>query len=123
MTDDLVTLLTGHYRDWFATITADGTGPLPTLLADDWVYTNYDGDVRRKDAYLDWMAGVNEDVEFVGPYDVEVVYRNGVAVVIGGYRVTHGAGGDDLELRFTGIWRPKGSDWECILHHNSEVKS
>ena len=120
MSDDL-TKLTDHYRAWFAAITAEGTGPLETLLAEEWVYTNYDGLVRRKADYIDWVRDVTEDVQFVGPYEVEIGRYGDLAAVVGGYRVVPRSGSDDLELRFTGLWIWRADRWQCLAHHNSEV--
>ncbi len=121
MSDALADLLTNLYQDWFAAITADGIGPLQTMLAEEWIYTNYDGLVRNKAEYLSWVATVNEPVDFVGPFDVQVERHGDVAAVFGGYRVVQQSDGPDLELRFTGLWVRRGDRWQCLAHHNSEV--
>jgi hypothetical protein len=119
--DQLTEHLTGLYAAWFAAITSEGVGPLDDVLADEWRYTNYDGMVRGKAAYLDHVASVAEDVTFVGPYAVEVSRHGDVALVLGGYRVEDLPGGEVLELRFTGAWVRRGGRWQCLAHHNSEV--
>ena len=123
MTDDLAALLAGHYEGWFAAITEEGVGPLGTLLADEWRYTNYDGMVRGKAEYLEHVGGLVETVTFVGPYDLEVTRYGSLAIVLGGYRVTDLPGGGALELRFTGVWIERDGRWQCLIHHNSEVTS
>lgn len=121
MPDDLVRHLTRCYRDWFDAIGAAGTGPLDSMLADDWMYTNYDGLVRDKAEYLDWVAGFTEPADFVGPYNVAVRRHSGVVLVFGGYRVLHPPNDDVLELRFTGVWWWRDDRWQCLMHHNTEV--
>jgi ketosteroid isomerase-like protein len=121
MTDQLTDHLTGLYAAWFASITSEGVGPLDDVLAEEWRYTNYDGVVRGKAAYLDHVGSVAEAVTFVGPYDGEVSVHGDVALVLGGYRVEGLAGGGVLELRFTGAWRHRDGRWRCLAHHNSAV--
>ena len=118
---DLGEHLAGLYRAWFAAITGDGVGDLGRLLADEWRYTNYDGMVRGKPEYLEWVAGQGPGVTFVGPYDLTVTRPGGLALVLGGYRVEDLPGGGVLELRFTGLWEHRDGRWQCLVHHNSEV--
>jgi ketosteroid isomerase-like protein len=121
MPDDLVDQLTRRYRDWFAAIGAEGVGPLESMLAEEWMYTNYDGLVRDKSEYLDWVAGVTEPAVFVGPYEMHVRQHGDIVLVLGGYRVLHPSDEDVLELRFTGVWLRRDAGWRCLMHHNSEV--
>ncbi len=121
MTDEFAERLARSYRDWFAAITSDGIGPLDEVLADEWRYTNYDGVVRDKRAYLDHVGSIAEEVTFVGPYDLEVSVHGTVALVLGGYRVEGLPGGGVLELRFTGVWVERDDAWVCLAHHNSAV--
>ena len=122
MPDDLNDGLTTCYRDWFDAIGAEGTGPLESMLAEEWAYTNYDGLVRDKAEYLGWVAEFSESVVFVGPYDVRARRYGDVALVLGGYRVLHDPPSDDvLELRFSGVWMWREDRWQCLLHHNSPV--
>lgn len=121
MSDRLAEHLTDRYAAWFAAITKEGTGPLEEALADEWRYTNYDGVVRDKRAYLEQVGGVAEEVTFVGPYDLEVARHGSVALVFGGYRVEDLPDGGTLELRFTGVWVDRDGRWQCLTHHNSVV--
>ena len=121
MPDDAIDQVISGYRDWFAAIGAEGIGPLDSMLAEEWTYTNYDGLVRDKPEYLDWVAGFSESSTFVGPYDVQVRRHGDILLVVGGYRVLHPSNDDALELRFTGVWSWRNDRWECLLHHNSEV--
>lgn len=121
MPDDLIDQLTNDYREWFAAIGAEGIGPLDSMLAQDWIYTNYDGLVRNKSGYLDWVAGTSDSAVFVGPYDVRVRRYGDIVLVVGGYRVVRPSDDDVLELRFTGVWSWRDDRWQCLVHHNSEV--
>jgi hypothetical protein len=118
--DDLNEHLIDRYRAWFAAITSPGVGGLPELLADEWRYTNYDGVVRGRAEYLDWVAEQGPGPVFVGPYDVVVSRPGGLALVLGGYHVEHADGGT-LELRFSGLWEHRDGRWQCLTHHNSVV--
>jgi ketosteroid isomerase-like protein len=121
MSDRLSEMLSDRYAAWFAAITTEGIGPLEEVLADEWRYTNYDGVVRDKQAYLEHVGGVAEEVTFVGPYDLDVARFGSVALVLGGYRVEDLPGGGALELRFTGVWIERDGRWQCLAHHNSAV--
>lgn len=115
-------ILAELYAEWFAVLSREGTGRLDEILAEEWVYTNYDGLVRGKEAYLIHVGAVVEEVTLDGPYDL-VVHRYGdVALTGGGYRVT-GLPDDapDVELRFSGAWIDRKGRWQCLMHHNSTV--
>ena len=120
MTEDLAAHLTSIYGDWFAAVVGDGSGPLPEVLADEWIYTNYDGWVRTKPEYLEWVEGFTDPVTFVGPYDVEARRYGDVALVLGGYRVDV-PDGEPLVLRFTGVWVERDGRWQCLTHANVAV--
>ena len=121
MPDDPTPVLITHYHDWFATLTQEGTGHLQTLLADEWLYTNYAGLVRGKTEYLDWVAGLSDPLTIVGPYDLLAKRYDNIALVLGGYRVLREPDPSVLELRFTGVWIWRDGRWQCLLHHNSEI--
>jgi len=120
MTDELIDHLTNGYREWFDAIQGDGTGTLGSMLADEWVYTNYDGLVRNRSDYLRSVTGAAEPVEFVGPYDVKVQRHEDIVLVFGGYHVLLPSD-DSLMLRFSGVWLLRDDRWQCLMHHNSVV--
>jgi hypothetical protein len=117
----LAARLTGLYEEWFAALGREGTGRLDEILADEWVYTNYDGAVRDKVVYLDHVASVVETVTFEGPYDLTVREYGDLALCLGGYRVTGLPDNAVFELRFTGLWIDRDGRRQCVFHHNSEV--
>ncbi len=120
MPEDLIDHLTSRYRVWFDALGQEGVGPLDSMLADEWTYTNYDGVVRDKTEYLDWVAGNAQPAVFVGPNAVKVQRYMDVALVLGGYEVILPTS-DMLDLRFTGVWLYRDDRWQCLMHHNSEV--
>ena len=121
VTQDLEHNLINQYRTWFASIVSDGIGPLRDVLAESFIYTNYDGLVRRREEYLGWVVEQGPGPLFVGPYDVEVTAFEDVALATGGYRVEHPPAGDVLELRFSGLWGYIDGRWQCVMHHNTQV--
>jgi hypothetical protein len=121
VTEDLERHLTDRYQTWFASIVSEGIGPLRDVLAESWMYTNYDGLVRGREEYLGWVAEQGPGPVFVGPYDVSVTRFGDVALVTGGYRVEHPPDGDVLELRFSGLWDQMDGRWQCVMHHNTRV--
>lgn len=120
--ETLEALLAELYAEWFTALTREGTGRLNDILADEWVYTNYDGLVRGKETYLAHVASVVETASFEGPYDLSVRRYGDVALTTGGYLVTDLPGdAPDLELRFSGAWVRRDARWQCLLHHNSAI--
>ncbi len=118
--DALVEELAGLYRAWFATISQEGTGELDAILAEAWVYSNYDGVVRGKRDYLLHVGSVVEDVRLVGPTEMEARRYGPVVLVVGAYGVEQ-PDGATVALRFTGVWEDAGGRWRCVAHHNSIV--
>jgi hypothetical protein len=113
--------LTHLYEEWFATLCVEGTGRLDEILADEWIYTNYDGLVRNKAEYLGHVGSVVESVTFEGPYELTVREYGNLLLVLGGYRVTGLPDDSVFELRFTGLWTHRNDRWQCLTHHNSAV--
>jgi ketosteroid isomerase-like protein len=120
-TADLADHLTQLYEQWFAAIVTEGVGDLGELLAEEWTYTNYDGMVRGKAEYLEWVATQGPGARFVGPYDVSITRPGDLALVLGEYRVEDLPDGSTLPLRFTGLWELRDGRWQCLTHHNSEI--
>jgi hypothetical protein len=119
--DTLGDTLTHLYEEWFHTLCVEGIGRLDEILADEWVYTNYDGVVRDKGEYLDHVASVVETVTFEGPYELTVSEYGDLALCFGGYRVAGLPDDAVFELRFTGLWIERDGRRQCVFHHNSEV--
>ncbi|NQV05286.1 nuclear transport factor 2 family protein [bacterium] len=119
--DDLKAHLIDQYEAWFASITSEGIGELDEVLADEWMYTNYDGWVRGKAEYLAWVAEQGPGPMFVGPYDVTLTRPGGLALVLGEYRVERLPDGSVLRLRFTGLWEERDGRWQSLTHHNTLV--
>ena len=122
MTEGLAEHLTALYEKWFAAIAAPGVGELPDLLAEEWLYTNYDGAVRTKGEYLAWAGELISGPSFDGPFDVAVTRPGGLALVLGGYRICR-ANASVVEVRFTGLWEERAGRWQCLTHHNSVVST
>lgn len=114
--------LTELYGEWFAALSREGVGRLDEILAEEWIYTNYDGLVRGKGAYLIHVASVVETATLEGPYDLVVQRYDDVVLVFGGYRVADlPDAAADVELRFSGVWIDRDGRWQCLMHHNSPV--
>jgi len=120
MADNLIEYLTRVYQDWFRAIGGEGIGLLESTLADEWVYTNYDGLVQNKSGYLRMIEDIAEPVEFVGPYDIKLQRYGDLVLVFGGYQVLRPTD-TVLMLRFTGVWLLRDDRWQCLVHHNSVV--
>ncbi len=121
MQDSDEDVLRDLYRRWFEAIGETGTGSLPSVLSDEWRYTNYDGIVRTKTEYLEWIEDHSSVTTFEGPNDFVVRRYADMAITFGEYKVLDERGQVGLVLRFTGVWQWRADRWQCLLHHNSEV--
>ena len=61
--EDIAEALTALYEEWFATLCVEGTGRLREILADEWVYTNYDGMGRDRAESARDVAAVGDRVD------------------------------------------------------------
>lgn len=110
------------YEEWFAAIPDDDPSFFRRVLADDWHYTDYYGQVRGKDEYLDYIAPVTSDAPANRLVELVVRPFGSVVVVHGRYVVADefapAAGGD---TRFTAVWKLRESAWTALAHHATTV--
>jgi hypothetical protein len=111
--------LLGLYQKWFREVPPDGDSEfLRKILADDWVYINYFGEVRGKDEYLDYIKPVPLAARPEDVTDLQVRIFGDIVVVHGRY-FAPGVGEDGSTLLFTGVWIDKDGNWECLTHHST----
>jgi Domain of unknown function (DUF4440) len=121
-TEDLHAQLWQLYADWFAGIPGDDDSFFRRVLADDWHYTNYYGEVRGKEDYLSYIAPIQADAPVMQMRELVVRPYPPVVIVYGMYAVppelAPSAGGD---TRFTAVWIQRDGQWTALAHHATTV--
>ena len=106
-----------------AQIHRDGDA-LNRLVADTFVYTDWDGTVMSKEKFIADSKDPSFETTSVANDDVEVYFYPGVAVVTGAY---HGKGTNkskpfDHHGRFTDTWISSNGQWVCVASHTNLMK-
>lgn len=111
------------YEEWFARVGPEPGDFFDEVLADDWVYIDFDGIVRGKADYEPYIAGVPPGAGPASPRDLHVRLVGDVAIVHGAYAIPGREGAGDTTLHFTAVWRDRDGRWEALAHHTSAVSS
>jgi Domain of unknown function (DUF4440) len=98
-----------------AQLARDGKA-LTTLVADGYVYTNYNGAVLNREQFLADAQNVEYRLTQASNTDVKVFLYDNTAVVIGSYRTQGVYKGQhfDHSGRFTHTWLLHNNRWECV---------
>jgi len=97
---------------------------LHSLVADSFIYTDYDGTVMNK---ADFLADINDPdyrASLIANEGVKVHLYPGVAVVFGTYHTRGTYKGKPFEHygRFTDTWVANGSQWQCVASHTNLLR-
>ena len=110
------------YEEWFSAIPGDDRSFFERVLADDWHYTNYYGEVRGKAEYLELIAPIaagspaNRMVELVARPNDPVVLVHGLYVIPEPFAPAGGS-----SQRFTAVWIRREGGWKALAHHATTV--
>lgn len=94
---------------------------LETLVANDFVYTDYDGAVMSRAAFLKDLKDPAFHATLITNDDVKVhMYPTG-AVVFGSYHTKGTYHGKPLDHRgrFTDTWIYRDKGWQCVASHTN----
>src|SRR5579864_7418197 len=105
-----------------AQIHRDGQA-LDSLLADTFVYTDWDGTVLNKSRFMEDMKDISVETTLVANEGVEVYLYPGTAVVTGAYHAKGKNKGRpfDHRGRFTDTWIQMKGQWICAASHTNLV--
>ena len=105
-----------------AQIHRDGQA-LDSLLADTFVYTDWDGTVLNKSHFMEDMKDPSVQTTLVANEGVEVYLYPGVAVVTGAYHAKGKNKGKpfDHRGRFTDTWIQQHGQWICAASHTNLI--
>ena len=106
-----------------AQIHRDGKA-LNELIADKFIYTDWDGTVMNKARFIADIEDPSTQMTLVANDDVQVYFYPSVAIVAGTYHAkgsTHGKPFDHYG-RFTDTWIQMKDKWQCVASHTNLVK-
>jgi ketosteroid isomerase-like protein len=106
-----------------AQIHRDGKA-LTELLADRFIYTDWDGTVMNKAKFIADIKDDSTQMTLVANDDVEVYFYPGVAIVAGAYHAKGTTQGKPFDHygRFTDTWIVSHDEWKCVASHTNLVK-
>ena len=105
-----------------AQIHRDGPA-LESLLADTFVYTDWDGTVMNKSRFIADTKDPSVETTLVANEGVDVYFYPGTAVVTGAYHAKGKSKGRpfDHHGRFTDTWIEMNGQWICAASHTNLV--
>jgi Domain of unknown function (DUF4440) len=112
-------------RMWNQAQMTQDSRALRTLIADEFINTEWDGQVSDKDTFLAEIAKPRFTTERMSIQDVKVNLYDNTAVVTGTYH-TNGSyrGKPYYHLgRFTDTWVLDHGKWQCVASHTSLIKT
>ena len=94
------------------------------LISENFVYTDYDGTVMNKKAFLDDLKDPDYRATLIANEDVKVLPYQNVAIVIGTYHTkgTYKRKPFEHYGRFTDTWIFEKSIWRCVASHTNLVR-
>lgn len=107
-----------------AQITRDANA-LQSLIAEEFVDTEYDGEVSNHDKFLADIRDPEYKPTAMNIDDVKVNLYRDTAVVTGIYHTkgTYNRKPYDHVGRFTDTWIFEGGRWQCVASHTSLIKN
>jgi len=95
------------------------------LLADTFVYTDYDGSFMNKSEYMKWIAAPEQKADHLYDEGLSVQIYGDAAVATGIYRETgtNKRKPYTIRSRFTDTWIKRNSVWLCVASHSTLIPS
>jgi hypothetical protein len=94
---------------------------LDTLVADTFIYTDYDGTVMNKAQFLADIKDPEYKASMVANENEKVFSYQSAAVVVGTYHTKGTYKGKAFEHygRFTDTWVNQSGNWQCVASHTT----
>jgi len=96
------------------------TATLASLLASNYVHTDFEGRVLRRQEWLAYAEAQSHGTS-AALEDVEIVERGNFALVTGANRIDGGTMGPST-IRFTQVWERDESGWKRVAFQATEVR-
>jgi ketosteroid isomerase-like protein len=93
------------------------------ILADTFVYTDYDGSFMNKSEYMKWVAAPQQKADHLYDEGITVQVYGAAAVATGIYRETGTNKGKPYTIRsrFTDTWIKRNNVWLCVASHSTLI--
>ncbi len=106
-----------------AQIHRDGKA-LNELIADKFIYTDWDGTVMNKAKFISDIEDPSTQMTLVANEDVQVYFYPSVAIVAGAYHAKGSTQGKAFDHygRFTDTWILLKDKWQCVASHTNLMK-
>ncbi len=110
-------------KAWFSVYETHDLAILERLMADDFVATLADGEVRDKRKHIAAYPADFEALASVTNSDLRVlVYGPDVAVATGLYTAAPRGKGPAGRYRYTDTWLRRNGSWQCIATHENRLE-
>ena len=95
------------------------------LLADTFVYTDYDGSFMNRAEYMKWIVAPEQKADHLYDEGISVQVYGDAAVATGIYRETGANKGKPyvIRSRFTDTWIKRSGVWLCVASHSTLIPS
>ena len=111
-------------QEYDAAIVGNDVKTLERIFADEFVFTDYNGEVKNKAQQLDFFRSGALKLESGESDDVEIRLYKNVAVMTGRFTARRSAGGKKIEIRerYTAVWVKQKGRWRLVAEHGSLEK-
>lgn len=117
----IVRAIEGLEAEWFQVYESHDLAVLERLIADDFVATLADGEMRGKREHIAAYPADFAALASVTNGDLKVrVFSHDLAVATGLYTATARAGAVS-RFRYTDTWLLRGSRWQCVATHENRI--
>jgi len=95
------------------------------ILADTFVYTDYDGSFMKRAEYMKWIVAPEQKADHLYDEGISVQVYGDAAVATGIYRETGTNKGKPyvVRSRFTDTWIKRNGVWLCVASHSTLIPS
>jgi hypothetical protein len=112
-------------RAWNQAEAKQEVNEVSALLADTFVYTDYDGSFMTRAEYMKWIVTPDQKADHLYDEGITVQVYGNAAVATGIYRETGANKGKPyvIRSRFTDTWIKRNSTWLCVASHSTLIPS
>jgi len=120
----IVRAIEGLEAEWFQVYESHDLAVLERLIADDFVATLADGEMRGKREHIAAYPADFASLASVTNGELKVrVHTVDLAVATGLYAATpRGGGGPATRYRYTDTWLRRGGTWRCVATHENRLE-
>jgi ketosteroid isomerase-like protein len=111
-------------QDWADAIVKSDVGELDRIVADDFIYTNWDGTTMSKTEHLEGIKSKEYKVESINLDNLKVrVFGDAAIVMVEQSEKSQWKGKDNSgRYRFTDIYAKRNGKWQVVAGHGCKVE-